>query len=114
MAEDNKRNEAEFALRKSLKKEIDELWDCKHNINKFLILLSNNYVSYKNEKVTFKEEDLKSSKIRKTLMKAMIHYHPDKKSFADSTFTEKDFYLRDEITKIINSITSELKGEESK
>ena len=40
-------------------------------------------------------------------MKAMIHYHPDKKSFADSTFTEKDFYLRDEITKVINAITAD-------
>ncbi len=40
-------------------------------------------------------------------MKAMVHYHPDKKSLADSTFTEKDFYLRDEITKVINAITAD-------
>ena len=29
------------------------------------------------------------------------------------TFTEKDFYLRDEITKIINAITGELKLEDN-
>ena len=43
------------------------------------------------------------------MLKALVNYHPDKKVLADSTFTEKDFYLRDEITKIINAITNDLK-----
>ena len=77
-------------------------------------LLSDKYVSYKNEKVHFKEEDFKSDKIKKTLIKTTIHYHPDKKSLADSTFTQADFYLRDEIIKIINSTTAELKEIEFK
>ena len=77
-------------------------------------LLSDKYVSYKNEKVHFKEEDFKADKIKKILIKTTIHYHPDKKSLADSTFTQADFYLRDEIIKIINSITAELKEIEFK
>jgi hypothetical protein len=48
------------------------------------------------------------------LIKTTIHYHPDKKSLADSTFTQTDFYLRDEIIKIINSITADLKEIEFK
>ena len=78
-------------------------------MKKFLELLSEKYISYKKEKVNFHEDDFKADSIRKTLMKATIHYHPDKKVLAGNTFTESDFYLRDEITKIINSITSDLK-----
>ena len=46
--------------------------------SEFLKHLSENYVSYKNEKVVFSEEDLKTGKLKKTLLKTTIHYHPDK------------------------------------
>ena len=46
--------------------------------SEFLKFLSENYVSYKNEKVIFTEDDLNSGKIKKTLLKSTIHYHPDK------------------------------------
>lgn len=110
-SEDAKKNDAEMALRKELKAEIDEIWDKKNESpEKFLKLLSEKYVSYKSEKVEFTEEQLKSSNLKKTLIKATIHYHPDKKTLADGKMNEKDFYLRDEIIKAINNLTSEMKG----
>ena len=61
--------------------------------------------------VKFKEEDLKDSKVKSTLTKCMIHYHPDKaKSANPAIFKAKDIYLRKEIAKIINSITNDMKG----
>jgi hypothetical protein len=48
-------------------------------------------------------------KIKRTLVKTTIHYHPDKKILAKDIFTERDYYLRDEIIKIINYMTGNLK-----
>jgi len=62
-----------------LKKEIDELWESKSDCKKFLDLLSNKYVSYKKEKVKFKDDDFKAENIKKTLIKTLLKYHPDKK-----------------------------------
>lgn len=103
-----------MAMRKSLKVEIDELWDSKAKgpLN-FLKLMEQKYPSYNSNKtIEFSEEDLKETNIRKTLIKLTVHYHPDKKTLSEGRegWGPKDFYLRDEIIKIINSLTSELKG----
>ena len=82
------------------KKELEAL----HSISEaseFLKHLSENYVSYKNEKVVFSEEDLQLGKMQKTLLKALIHYHPDKQKTLENwaeIFDEKQIYLRTVIT----------------
>ena len=40
----------------------------------------------------------------------MLNYHPDKKGLAEGKMSEKEIYLRDEITKTINQLMAELKG----
>ena len=99
-------------LRKACKIEIDELWNSKdEGAVKFLKLLEQKYKSWKDKEVKFKEEELKDSKLKHTLTKCMIHYHPDKaKSANPAIFKAKDIYLRKEIAKIINSITNDMKG----
>ena len=55
--------------------------------------------------VKFSEEDLKQSNWQKTLMKASMHYHPDKKSQAGTMFGDdklRQEFLRNEISIIIN------------
>ena len=67
--------------------------------------LSEKYVSYKNEKVTFTEEELQINSLKKTLLKATIHYHPDKQKTLtnwEELFDEKQIYLRTVITQMIN------------
>ena len=114
LAEDNSKSEEEMAMRKSLKKEIDELWDAKDaGPRDFLKLMERSYPSYHPDKeVTFTEDELKESNLRKTLVKLTMHYHPDKKTLSEGrkNWEKKDFYLRDEIIKIINSLTSDMKG----
>ena len=43
------------------------------------------------------------------MVKTTVHYHPDKKILAKGIFTEKDYYLRDTIIKIINFMIGKLK-----
>lgn len=110
-AEESKRTAAEMELRKSCKEDIDELWDKKADGPlAFLKLCSRKYISYAGKEIVFSEEDLKSSKLKSTLRKCLINYHPDKKVLAGDQMAEKDFYLRDEITRIINQLTAEMKG----
>ena len=78
-AENAKRTDEEANLRKSCMTEIDELWEkMAIGVTEFLKLLEVKYVSYMPDKeVKFAEKDLKSSKLRSTLRKACLHYHPD-------------------------------------
>ena len=78
-AENAKRTAEESDLRKSCMAEIDELWEKKAiGVTEFLKLLEIKYISYMPDKeVKFAKEDLKSSKLRSTLRKACLHYHPD-------------------------------------
>lgn len=114
LAEEKDKSQDELAMRKSVKTELDELWDTKaKGPRDFLKLMEQKYKSYNpNKKVEFSEDDLLEKNIRKTLLKLTIHYHPDKKSLSHGRegWTEKDFYLRDEITKIINVLMSDIKG----
>ena len=88
--ENAKRTAEESELRKSCITEIDELWEKKANgITEFLKLLEVKYVSYMPDKeVKFTEKDLQSTKLRSTLRKACLHYHPDKKTLSGSKFGE--------------------------
>lgn len=114
LAEDKSKSADEVAMRRENKALIDELWNAKDKgAYHFLKLVQQKYESYHaDKKVEFSEEDLKDKNLRKTLVKLTIHYHPDKKSLAEGRdgWTQKDFYLRDEIIKIINALTSDIKG----
>jgi hypothetical protein len=85
--------EIEDALQKKEAEELakenqDMLEKCKHELQAFraindpvafLMHLSENYFSYKNMKINFKEDDYKYENMKKTLLKCTLHYHPDKK-----------------------------------
>lgn len=110
--EDKNQSSDDALLRKELKSEIDELYAKKNEgALAFLKLCEYKYKNWKGQYVKFKEEDLKEGKLKTTLVKSQIHYHPDKaRSAAAGEFTIKDVYLRKEISKIINSLNSDMKG----
>lgn len=78
----------EAKLRESLKKEIKEINDHKsQGSRKFLKFVAENYVSYENKKVEISDDDLKESKLKKTILKICKAYHSDKS--ANSGFTKE-------------------------
>jgi len=74
-------SQSDLALRRELKSEIDELWSKKtEGTEKFLKLCVQKYKNWKNETVELSEEDLKNANIKKTILKTVFHYHPDRKA----------------------------------
>ena len=110
----NDQSSKDVALRKELKKEIDELWDKKSDgAVQFLKLCAQKYHNWKNNQIEFSDDDLKHVNIKKTIIKTVFHYHPDRqKQDKDGVFKEKDIYLRQEIVKILNALNGEIKLQE--
>ena len=73
--------------------------------------INENYKGYGGKTIQVTEEDTSATKIKSTLRKVSLLYHPDKKSLENDneTFGPKDYYLRDEIMKIITNIMAEIK-----
>ena len=68
-----------MAIRKELKVEIDELWDKKsEGAVAFLKLCAQKYHNWKNKQIELSEEDLKYANLKKTIIKTVYHYHPDR------------------------------------
>ena len=44
----------------------------------FLKFIAENYMSYQMKDITFSDRDLKIDKIKRTITRACVYYHPDK------------------------------------
>ena len=74
-------SQSDLALRRELKPEIDELWNKKgEGAQEFLKFCVQKYKNWKNQTVELSEEDFKEANMKKTILKTVFHYHPDRKA----------------------------------
>ena len=98
------------AIREKVVGELADLNTNKKSPEQFLKFIAENYISYQNTKVAFDEaKDFKTSKLRKTIVKTCVFYHPDKQKLNPTLFDEKAVYLRTQISKILTNYLNTLK-----
>ena len=109
--EEDERQESEKEIRKTVQKELDELYQNDKSYAQFLNFVGQKYTSYVTSKIlSFTPESLESKNIKKTLTMTCLHYHPDKSAKAKSEgMSDGQIYLRSEILKILTRFTSEIK-----
>ena len=98
-------------LREENKKEVDELWAKKEEgAHAFIKYCIANYNNWKNQKVEIKDDELTDGQLKKTILKVIFQYHPDRKNQdKERVFNAKDVFIRNEITTIFNKILTEFK-----
>ena len=97
-------------IREKVVGELADLQSNRKNPEQFLKFIAENYISYQNKKVVFDDKkDFKISKLRKTIVKTCVFYHPDKQNVNPTLFDEKAIYLRTQISKILTNFLNTLK-----
>ena len=96
-------------MREKVQGELQDLMSHSKNAVGFLKFIAENYMSYQMKKVEFSERSLKMDKLKKTITKACVYYHPDKQNTVPGAFDAKQIYLRTQICKILTKFLNTMK-----